>query len=313
MKRTCLSGLSLSDRQAKQGLAMNKQVSLQTAIGSLRDGMMIAIGGWGPRRKPMALVREILRSDLKDLTLVSYGGPEVGMLCAAGKVKKVIYGFVSLDVIPLEPYFRKARETGQIEITELDEGLLKLGLRAGAENVPFAPTRIGLGTDILTYNPELKVISSPYNSAEKLVAMPAIKPDVALIHVSYADWLGNTQTHGRDPYFDSLFARAAGNVIISAERLVDRLDISCPDTSQQSLFDRSLVDAVVSAPFGAHPTTAHDHYGWDMQHLKLYCKSAADENGFDAYLQDFVGADEAAYLTNVGGAEHCSTLPIPRF
>src|SRR3546814_3175923 len=85
--------------------------------------------GWGPRRKPMALVREILRSNLKDLTIVGYGGTDMGMLCAAGKVKKLIYGFVSLDFIPLEPFFRKAREANQIEAMELDEGQLHWGLR----------------------------------------------------------------------------------------------------------------------------------------------------------------------------------------
>ena len=88
----------------------------------LRDGMTIGFGGWGPRRKPMAIVREILRSPLKDLTVVAYGGPEVGMLCAAGKVKKLIFGFATLDAIPLEPWYRKIRESGGLELMELDEG-----------------------------------------------------------------------------------------------------------------------------------------------------------------------------------------------
>ena len=89
---------------------MNKEMALQELVGELRDGMTIGIGGWGPRRKPMALIREILKSDLKDLTVVAYGGADVGMLCAAGKVKKVVFAFVSLDFIPLEPYFRQARQ-----------------------------------------------------------------------------------------------------------------------------------------------------------------------------------------------------------
>ena len=88
---------------------MDKQMSTAEIVGQLRDGMTIGIGGWGPRRKPMALVREILRSDLKDLTVVAYGGADVGMLCAAGKIKKLIFAFVSLDFIPLEPYFRTVR------------------------------------------------------------------------------------------------------------------------------------------------------------------------------------------------------------
>src|SRR5688572_2620198 len=100
----------------RSGLIMlNKEMTAAQVVETLRDGMTIGIGGWGPRRKPMAIVREILRSPVKDLTVVGYGGPDMGMLCAAGKVKKLIYGFVSLDFIPLEPFFRKAREAGQIE------------------------------------------------------------------------------------------------------------------------------------------------------------------------------------------------------
>ena len=115
---------------------MNKLVKAGDVIARLRDGMTIGIGGWGPRRKPMALVREILRSPLKDLTVVADGGADVGMLCAAGKVKKLVFAFVSLDFIPLEPYFRAARQAGAIEVMEIDEGMLVLGLKA-AGPAPF--------------------------------------------------------------------------------------------------------------------------------------------------------------------------------
>ena len=125
---------------------MNKQLTAADAAAQLRDGMTIGFGGWGPRRKPMAIVREILRSPVKALTVVSYGGPDVGLLCAAGKVKKLVYGFVSLDSIPLEPHFRKARQSGAIEFTELDEGAFYLGLMAAAHRLPFYPTRAGLGS-----------------------------------------------------------------------------------------------------------------------------------------------------------------------
>ncbi len=158
---------------------MDKQMTTAQMVAQLRDGMTIGIGGWGPRRKPMALVREILRSDLKDLTVVAYGGADVGLLCAAGKVKKLIFAFVSLDFIPLEPYFRKARQDGAIEVMEIDEGMLLLGLRAAAMNVPFIPTAVGLGTDVLRHNPEIKLIASPYADGRDWVAMPALKLDAA--------------------------------------------------------------------------------------------------------------------------------------
>ena len=113
---------------------MDKVMDAAAVVARLRDGMTIGIGGWGPRRKPMALVREILRADLKDLTVVAYGGADVGMLCAAGKLKKLVFAFVSLDFIPLEPYFRLARQAGSMEVMEIDEGMFKLGLQAAAMN-----------------------------------------------------------------------------------------------------------------------------------------------------------------------------------
>jgi glutaconate CoA-transferase subunit A len=292
---------------------MNKEMDLGTAVSHLRDGMSIGFGGWGARRKPMALVREIIRSDLKDLTVVSFGGPEVGMLCAAGKVSKLVYGFVSMDVMPLEPWFRKTRESGAVEVEEWDEGLFILGLRAAAEKVPFAPSRLGMGTDILTCNPRLKTVRSPYGDRETLIAMAAIQPDLALLHVSRADRLGNTQTDGPDPYFDALFARAAGRVIVSAEEVTDRLDLSHPEGFRNNLFDRYLVEGVVHAPCGAHPTTAHDSYGWDAAHLKTYAGSAEQEGGWSRYVQEFIAPGEAAYIERVGGPEAIAGLPIPKF
>src|SRR5687768_18419355 len=103
----------------------DKRITEADVVAELRDGMTIGIGGWGSRRKPMALVRAIARSSLKDLTIVSYGGPDVGLLCATGQARKVVYGFVSLDSIPLEPHFRLARQSASIEAVELDEGMLQ--------------------------------------------------------------------------------------------------------------------------------------------------------------------------------------------
>ena len=211
-------------------MGLNKELSAAQAVANIRDGMTLGIGGWGPRRKPMALVRELLRTNVKDLTVVSYGGPEVGMLCAAGKVRKLVYGFVTMDAIPLEPHFRKARESGSIEVMEVDEGMFEWGLRAAGMRMSFLPTRCGLGTDVLARNPALKTVASPYDDGEVYVAMPALKLDVALLHVNAADRLGNTLIKARDPLFDDLFARAAERCYVSTETLVASLSssaISC--------------------------------------------------------------------------------------
>ena len=189
-------------------------------VAELSSGMTIGIGGWGSRRKPMSLVRAILRSGLQDLHIVSYGGPDVGLLCAAGRVRKLTYGFVSLDSIPLEPHFRIARQTGSVEAREFDEGAFYLGLLAAAHRVPFYPTRAGLASDMLTYNPDLKTVTSPYGDGTELVAIPAFDIDVSLVHMNRADAAGNGQFLGPDLYFDDLFAMASRRTFMSCERIV---------------------------------------------------------------------------------------------
>ena len=291
---------------------MNKLITAAQAIAHVESGMTVGLGGWGPRRKPMALVRELLRSEVKDLTVVSYGGPEVGMLCAAGKVKKLVYGFVTMDAIPLEPHFRKAREAGLLEVMELDEGMFQWGLRAAGMRMSFLPTRCGLATDVLARNPEIKTIQSPYADGEVYVAMPALKLDVALLHVNQADRLGNTLIRSADPMFDDLFARAAAKCFVSAESVVDRLELD-EETARFNQFERYLVSGVVHAPFGAHPTYNGPDYGWDLDHLKRYSASAAEEGGWQAYVDEFVSAGEDAYLEKVGGAERIAKLRRPVF
>jgi glutaconate CoA-transferase, subunit A len=292
---------------------LDKTMTLEAMCAELRDGMTLGIGGWGPRRKPMALVRAILRTTLKDLTLITYGGPDAGMLCAAGRVKKIVYGFVSLDAIPVEPYFKKAREAGSVEAREIDEGMLQWGLRAAGMRVPFLPTRVGLGTDVMTMNPELRTVTSPYADGEVLLAMPALELDAALLHVDRADRLGNTQTLGPDPYFDAHYARAAQRCYVTCETLVERLDRAHPEDARSNQFERYFVSGVAHAPFGAHPTSNPPSYGWDLEHLREYAASAADAGGWEKYAQAFIEGGEQDYLRKVGGAERLAQLPPPVF
>lgn len=254
----------------------------EEVVAELRDGMTIGIGGWGSRRKPMSLVRAILRSPLEDLTIVCYGGPDVGLLCAAGKVRKVVFGFVSLDSIPLEPHFRRAREGGQIEAMELDEGMLQWGLYAAANRLPFLPTRAGLGSDVLTVNPDIKLVTSPYGD-EQLVAMPALHLDVALIHMNRADALGTGQFLGPDPYFDDLFCMAADRRFMSCERMVSTEDLLSEGSVHTLRITRFLTDGVVEAPGGAHFTSCVPDYPRDESFQRAYATAAADEDSWAAF------------------------------
>ncbi|MHB1786597.1 MAG: CoA transferase subunit A [Acidimicrobiales bacterium] len=278
---------------------MNKTMTADEVAGELADGMTIGIGGWGSRRKPMSLVRAILRSDLKDLTVVSYGGPDVGLLCAAGKVAKVVYGFVSLDSIPLEPHFRRARQEARIEAMELDEGMLQWGLYAAALRLPFLPTRSGLGTDVMAVNPGLATVVSPYGG-EELVAMPALRLDAALVHMNRADTHGNGQFLGPDPYFDDLFLMAADKRFMSAERVVAPGDLAGEGPLQSMAVNRMMTDGVVESPGGAHFTSCVPDYPRDEAFHATYAKAAAEPDAWTAFVAKYLDTDEAGYQAAVG-------------
>ncbi|MBM3671985.1 MAG: CoA transferase subunit A [Actinobacteria bacterium] len=272
----------------------DKRLTEEDVVAELRDGMTIGIGGWGSRRKPMSVVRAILRSSLKDLTVVSYGGPDVGMLCAAGKVRKAVYGFVSLDTIPLEPHFRNARQNGTIEAMELDEGMLQLGLRAAAWRVSFLPCRAGLGSAIMEINPDIKTVTSPYDGQE-LVAMPALPLDVALLHANRADERGNAQYLGPDWYFDDLFAMAAERTFVSCEEVVDPDGFARNGSAETIRISRLWTDGVIEAPFGAHFTHCVPDYGRDEALQREYAATAKDEDAWNAFRAKWIDVPEADY------------------
>jgi len=287
---------------------IDKRMSVADIVGQLESGMTIGIGGWGARRKPMAFIREIVKSDLRDLTIVSYGGCDVGMLASSGKIKKLVFSFVSLDVIPLESHFRRARSAGEFEVMEVDEGMFQLGLKAAAQNLDFLPCVAGLGTDVMTYNPDIKVIQSPY-SDDHYVAMPAIKLDVALCHVTEADQRGNSFIGGPDMFFDEWFCRAAETSYLTCERIVETSAFNDDHKILRMPIERNLVAGVAEAPFGAHPTSSGPDYGFDVAHLKAY--SATAKEGWSEYVAEYIEAKD--YLTKVGGADHLRSLPLPAF
>jgi len=291
---------------------MNKRMTPAQVVAELRDGMTLGIGGWGARRKPMALVRELLRSPIKDLTIVAYGGPDVGLLCSAGKVRRLIYGFVSLDLIPLDAHFRAARQAGRIDTMELDEGMLQWGLKAAALRLPFLPTRAGLATDVEKLNPDLKTVQSPYGDGETLLAMPALELDAVLVHVDQCDERGNGQILGPDPYFDDFFCGAAKRRYVSCERIVPTDELLSSGCLHTLHLDRGMVDGVIEAPFGAHPTSCTPRYGIDLDHLKTY-SAATTVEGWADYRARFVDVSDAEYLDAVGGAEAIEALPAPIF
>ena len=272
----------------------DKRMTEEDVVGRLRPGMTIGIGGWGSRRKPMSLVRAILRSGLSDLTVVTYGGPDVGLLCAAGKVRKLIFGFVSLDSIPLDPHFRAARQEGRIEVAEYDEGMLQLGLWAAGTRVPFLPTRAGLGSLVVDTNPDLRTVTDPYGG-EELVAMPALKLDAALVHMNRADEQGNAQFLGPDPYFDDLICAAADEAYVSCEQIVPTDELTKVAHPVTVRISRMLVTGVIEAPNGAHFTSCTPDYGRDEVFQSAYVEAAGDAGRWAAFRNRFLDGSEADY------------------
>ena len=273
----------------------DKRCTLDDVVAELRDGMTIGIGGWGSRRKPMAIMRAILRSPVRDLTVVAYGGPDVGLLCRAGKVRRIVSAFVSLDSIPLEPHFRAARQAGTVEMTDTDEGMMLLGLQAASWRVPFLPTRVGLGSDLMRLNPELRTVRSPYADGEELVAAPALELDVALIHMNRGDAGGTGQFLGIDPYFDDLYCMAAKRRFMSVERIVDTDDLLKEGPVQSLRINRLMVDGVVETPGGAHFTSCLPDYDRDEAFQREYAASAKSDDAWDAFRARYLDVDEGGY------------------
>jgi glutaconate CoA-transferase subunit A len=292
----------------------DKTLTEDEVVAELRSGMTIGIGGWGSRRKPMSMVRAILRSDLTDLTVVTYGGPDLGLLCAAGKVKRALYAFVSLDSIPLEPHFRAARQSGAIEDEPYDEGLFLLGLQAAAWRVPFLPTRVGLGSDLFRDNPRLRTVTSPYPSrdlpegseGEELVAAPALHLDAALVHRNRADPRGNAGYLGPDPYFDDLFVGAADKAFVSAEYVVPTDDLEPTVGLTRLLISRLQVTGVVEATGGAHFTSCVPDYERDEAFQNAYAASAKTPEAWAEFKAAWLDLSEAEYqakrAAETGGA-----------
>ncbi|MEW2632554.1 CoA-transferase [Streptomyces sp. NPDC048389] len=277
----------------------NKTMTAAAVVDRLESGMTIGIGGWGSRRKPMALVRALLRSDLTDLTVVSYGGPDVGLLAAAGRIRKLVAAFATLDSVPLEPNFGAARQRAAFEMVELDEAMVMWGLTAAAQRLPFMPVRAGLGSDVMSVNPSLRTVTSPYEDAEELVAVPALRLDAALVHLNRADAQGNAQYLGPDPYFDDLFCEAADAAYVSCERIVETADLLKDCGPQSLLVKRAFVNGVVEAPNGAHFTSCVPDHDRDEAFQRAYARAARDPDAWRAFGERFLSGDEDAYQAAV--------------
>ncbi|MFT4564613.1 MAG: glutaconate CoA-transferase subunit A [Gammaproteobacteria bacterium] len=269
-------------------------ISEHDAAGCIVDGMTIAIG----EPHPMAMVRHIVRRGVRDLTVIG-SGLALDILIAAGCVRKVISYYAGGGYgVPVAPAFRRAAETGSIEVWECEEGILTSGLEAAGKGLPFLPWRGGVGTSLPQVNPDLKVISDPING-ETVIAVPAITPDVAILHAAESDAYGNVRHCGGPGWIDLFLHRAALRTIVQVEKVISNEEIrSNPWATTIS----SGVD-ICRMPYGAHPFYSRGYYVQDKSLVAEYFNAAKTGGSkLDSYLNTYCREPESHvdYLGVIG-------------
>ena len=271
----------------------------------IKDGMTIIIGGFITSSHPMAIIRQIIRNGVKNLTVIgsASSGLDVDLLIGAGCVKKVVSPYVGAESLaPIGPCFRIAAQRGEINVWEIDEAMYYAGLRAAAQMLPFMPWKGTVGTSYPVMNPDIKEFKDPIKG-ETLLAVPAIEPDISIIHAAYADVYGNVQ-HIGSGFGDRAHARAADKRIVEIEKIVPNQEIR-KDPLKTTIFG---AEAIVRAPYGAHPYASPGYYIQDAEHIKEYVKAAgtyAKDNNrgpLEEYLHKYIIEPEnhADYLERIG-------------
>jgi glutaconate CoA-transferase, subunit A len=280
--------LSRRDRSLR-----DKVVSLEEAASFVRDGDCVGIGGSTMSRTPMGMIWALIRAGRKGLTcsrsIVSSDGD---LLLASGCCDHIITSWFSQSILwGVSKVMRHHVETGKARFDEWSHMAMGMRFRAGAMGVPFLPIRSMLGSDVRRLRPEPVEIDCPF-TGERLLLVPALNPDVALIHVQRCDAYGNAQIDGLQ-FMDIDLAIAANKVILTAERIVSNDQIRrAPDQTKIPFF---AVDAVVELPFGCAP---HECYGINepmIRHMEQYVELVNKEpvTGMAQYLERYVHAPKS--------------------
>jgi glutaconate CoA-transferase subunit A len=283
--------------------AAEKRSSLAEAATLVHDGDTVVAGGCCYSRTPWAMLLELLRAERRDLTLgrnlMCY---EAELFLASGAASKLVSSWVGIGLrwgIP--KVFREYVQRDPSIYEEWSHLSFGMRLMAGSMGMPFLPTASLLGSDLLDRTPA-QHIRCPFTN-ELLVAVPALVPDVALIHVQTADAAGNAQVEG-PAYMDVEIARAANTVILTAEEIVPAEAIV--RTADRTVIPGFVVDAVVEVPFGSYPHECHGRYEADFDHFDAYTELVNRDGvgGVQAYVQENVHDHEsfAAFLDSVGAS-----------
>jgi glutaconate CoA-transferase subunit A len=281
-----------------------KLTTLEQAIALVNDGDVVALQNMATQAAPMALVRELIRQEKRKLGLVVLvGGMAVDWLAAADVIDRLIGAAVSMEQFGLCQQYRQAVESGRVRVEEISESILNARLGAGARNLPFLPTRGGIGSDLIAQNPEnLKMLEDPFGGYPVL-ACRALVPDVALVHAHRSDRYGNIQYEPTVMWPDiGIMPKAAKRVIVSAEEIVETEVLR--RHPERTILPGFMVDAVVEVPYGAHPTSFFPNYGYDSRFHLEWTGVARDDAKAAAFLDRYVQtpSTQEEYLDMVGGA-----------
>ena len=266
--------------------------SLEEALAPIGDGCMLVV----PREVsgvPMAATRALIRRGVKNLHLVALptSSMQADILIGAGCVRTLETSAVSLGEFGPAPRFNAAVTGGTIVMKDATCPALHAALQAAEKGVPFMPLRGLIGSDVLKYRDDWKVIDSPFGEDDPIVLLPALKPDVALLHAPMADRFGNVWI-GRQRELVTM-AHAAARTIATVEKIVDNDLLADPLTAAGTL-PGFYIESIAVAERGAWPLPLPDHYAADAEHLALYAKMAATADGFADYLDRHVHAKQAA-------------------
>jgi glutaconate CoA-transferase subunit A len=261
----------------------DKRRSLADVIATIPDGSRVALGGNTLHRAPAAAVHELARQRKRGLELVKTAGAyDVDVLCGLGNVVAVSAGYIGYETpFGLAPSYRRMVEGGQVEAREHACYTIISGLRAAAQGVPFMPVNGLQGSDLLALR-GFATVRDPYSDRDVMV-VPSIVPDVALIHVQEADQDGNVRIWG-SVFEDTLMARAARRVIVTAERVVDGATFAAEP--ERTSIPGFLVEAVVEAPNGAWPTSCASLYPYDAAFLAEFVAASTDAESVRRFVDE---------------------------
>ncbi len=283
----------------------DKVKQLSDAARLINDGDRVAFSGVGISAHPVAFAHEIIRQHKRNLEIAGSGAWYVNnLLIGAGCVNRMVVIADSAEIGGVAPAFRRSVEKGDLAVEDYSFLAYASRLMAAAIGVPFLPTKSMLGSDMLRHTwleegNKFRIMECPF-SGEKVVLVPALKPDVAVIHAQHADEDGNVQMLGPTALADEQ-ARASSKVFVTVEKIVSKAVIQ--SRPERTIIPSFIVDAIVEMPYGAHPTALHACYDYDIDHLKYAFEQSRDEENFKKYLEEFVyGVDNhLAYLKRIGG------------